>query len=123
MQEVQLGPQGPTIAGAMAATNSLGFVHAFVSSLSMIIVSELGDKTFFIAAIMAMRHPRLTVFSGAMTALAFMTVLSGNYDFLMSMYDQKTRKSLEVIFSAFVSTGWAICRKKFDACTPCLNVN
>ena len=40
----------------------LGFIHAFVASLSVIIVSELGDKTFFIAAIMAMRHPRLVAF-------------------------------------------------------------
>ena len=36
----------------------LGFIHAFVASLSVIIVSELGDKTFFIAAIMAMRLSR-----------------------------------------------------------------
>lgn len=56
---------------------SLEFVHAFVASLSVIIVSELGDKTFFIAAIMAMRHPRITVFAGAISALALMTVLSG----------------------------------------------
>ncbi|XP_071787216.1 putative divalent cation/proton antiporter TMEM165 isoform X2 [Asterias amurensis] len=55
---------------------NLGFVHAFVASLSVIIVSELGDKTFFIAAIMAMRHARLTVFVGALGALAVMTVLS-----------------------------------------------
>ena len=27
----------------------------------MILLSEIGDKTFFIAAIMAMRHSRLTV--------------------------------------------------------------
>ncbi|XP_043269760.1 transmembrane protein 165 [Venturia canescens] len=54
----------------------LGFLHAFVASLSVIVVSELGDKTFFIAAIMAMRHPRLTVFAGAIGALALMTVLS-----------------------------------------------
>lgn len=54
----------------------LGFIHAFVASLSVIIVSELGDKTFFIAAIMAMRHSRLTVFIGAMGALGLMTVLS-----------------------------------------------
>lgn len=54
----------------------MGFVHAFVASFSVIIVSELGDKTFFIAAIMAMRHPRLTVFAGAIGALALMTVLS-----------------------------------------------
>ncbi|XP_062561067.1 uncharacterized protein LOC134225208 [Armigeres subalbatus] len=56
--------------------SEVGFVHAFVASFSVIIVSELGDKTFFIAAIMAMRHPRLTVFTGAIAALALMTVLS-----------------------------------------------
>lgn len=61
----------------MEKEGSLGFLHAFVASLSVIVVSELGDKTFFIAAIMAMRHPRLTVFAGAIGALALMTVLSG----------------------------------------------
>lgn len=55
----------------------VGFMHAFIASLAVIIVSELGDKTFFIAAIMAMRHSRVTVFTGALGALAFMTVLSG----------------------------------------------
>jgi len=55
----------------------LGFIHAFLASLSVIIVSELGDKTFFIAAILAMRNPRVAVFTGAMFALALMTVLSG----------------------------------------------
>lgn len=57
--------------------DKLGFLHAFVASLSVIVVSELGDKTFFIAAIMAMKHPRLTVFAGAISALALMTILSG----------------------------------------------
>ena len=42
----------------------------------MIIISELGDKTFLIAALMAMRHPRGVVFSAAFASLAFMTVLS-----------------------------------------------
>ena len=55
----------------------VGFIHAFVASLSVIIVSELGDKTFFIAAIMAMRHSRLVVFGGAIAALFIMTVMSG----------------------------------------------
>lgn len=54
----------------------LGFIHGFVAAISVIIVSELGDKTFFIAAIMAMRHPRITVFLGAMSALTVMTILS-----------------------------------------------
>lgn len=54
----------------------VSFVHAFVASLSVIIISEIGDKTFFIAAIMAMTHSRLTVFAGAVAALGLMTVLS-----------------------------------------------
>jgi putative Ca2+/H+ antiporter (TMEM165/GDT1 family) len=50
-----------------------------VAAISVIIVSELGDKTFFIAAIMAMRYHRLTVLAGAMLALALMTCLSGEF--------------------------------------------
>jgi putative Ca2+/H+ antiporter (TMEM165/GDT1 family) len=42
----------------------------------MIIVSEIGDKTFLVAALMAMRHPRIVVFTGAFAALIAMTVLS-----------------------------------------------
>ena len=53
------------------------FVHGFIASLSMIIVSELGDKTFFIAAIMSMRHSRVVVLAGALGALVAMTILSG----------------------------------------------
>ena len=68
-------PQMPVAIPVKTGVN-LGFVHAFVASLSVIIVSELGDKTFFIAAIMAMRHARITVFVGALGALAVMTVLS-----------------------------------------------
>jgi putative Ca2+/H+ antiporter (TMEM165/GDT1 family) len=57
------------------ATN-FNFIHAFFASISVIVVSEIGDKTFFIAAIMAMKHPRITVYSGAMFALGLMTILS-----------------------------------------------
>jgi len=53
-----------------------GFKDAFISSISMILVSELGDETFIIAAIMAMRHPRFIVLTGALSALSVMTVLS-----------------------------------------------
>jgi putative Ca2+/H+ antiporter (TMEM165/GDT1 family) len=42
----------------------------------MIMVCELGDETFIIAAIMAMRHPRALVLGGALGALYVMTVLS-----------------------------------------------
>jgi hypothetical protein len=35
------------------------FASAFLASISMILVSEFGDKTFFIAAILAMRNNRM----------------------------------------------------------------
>lgn len=51
--------------------------NAFIMSISMIIVSEIGDKTFLIAALMAMRNSRIVVFSAAFSSLVVMTVLSG----------------------------------------------
>lgn len=42
----------------------------------MILASEIGDKTFLIAAILSMRHPRLVVFLGAFSSLAVMSLLS-----------------------------------------------
>ena len=54
----------------------LPFAGAFIASISMILVSEFGDKTFFIAAIMAMKQSRTEVFLSAMTALILMTILS-----------------------------------------------
>ncbi len=56
--------------------NPEGFGVALWNSLAMIIFTELGDKTFFIAAIMAMRYSRMVVYTGAIGALALMTVLS-----------------------------------------------
>ncbi|CAH6723861.1 GCR1-dependent translation factor 1 [[Candida] jaroonii] len=50
---------------------------SFIMSVSMIIVSEIGDKTFLIAALMAMRYSRVVVFAAAFSSLAIMTVLSG----------------------------------------------
>lgn len=49
---------------------------AFIAGIVLIAVSELGDKTFFIAAILAMRHSRRLVFVGVIAALAAMTVIS-----------------------------------------------
>lgn len=47
-----------------------------IQGFAMIIASEIGDKTFLIAAILAMRHPRGIVFAGAFGALAVMSILS-----------------------------------------------
>ncbi|CAN3375821.1 hypothetical protein DIURU_003923 [Diutina rugosa] len=51
--------------------------NAFIMSAAMILVSEIGDKTFLIAALMAMRNSRLVVFAAAWSSLVVMTVLSG----------------------------------------------
>ncbi|KAF6236989.1 hypothetical protein HO173_004868 [Letharia columbiana] len=72
-----LAPFTPSI--PMLTGNSASLIqplHSFVLSLTMIIFSEIGDKTFLIAALMAMKHPRLVVFSAAFTALIAMTILS-----------------------------------------------
>ncbi|SGY13591.1 BQ5605_C010g05902 [Microbotryum silenes-dioicae] len=45
-------------------------------AIAVIVVSEIGDKTFLIAAILSMRHPRVTIFAGALAALAVMSLLS-----------------------------------------------
>lgn len=42
------------------------FVPATLHSLAVILITEIGDKTFFIAAVLAMRYGRLVVYSGAM---------------------------------------------------------
>ena len=53
-----------------------GFTKAFGESFMVILATEIGDRTFFIAAIMAMRHSRLLVWTGAVGALIVMTVLA-----------------------------------------------
>lgn len=51
-------------------------MEALWSSFIMILATEMGDETFIIAAVMSMRHNKLTVLGGALSALYFMTVLS-----------------------------------------------
>ena len=78
------------------------FLHALVASFSVIIVSELGDKTFFIAAIMSMRHSRLVIFTGAMLALGFMTILSAALGFAITIIPPKyTRYISSALFAFF----------------------
>lgn len=54
----------------------LSLIEGFTKSLAMTMLSEIGDKTFFAAAILAMRHPRRFVLTGCLTALIVMTILS-----------------------------------------------
>ncbi|XP_057959305.1 protein PAM71-homolog, chloroplastic isoform X5 [Malania oleifera] len=56
----------------LAAIAKSGFTAAF----TLIFVSEIGDKTFFIAALLAMQYKKGLVLLGSMGALSLMTVLS-----------------------------------------------
>merc|ERR1712167_290683 len=98
-----MGIVPPTVPGAGSAADTLESVHdqlphrlhdtldasgagfwsACMNSLLMIIVTELGDKTFFIAAILAMKFSRQAVWIGAVGALALMTVLSAAMGFAL----------------------------------------
>lgn len=52
------------------------FNEGFVSSFLLILFSEIGDKTFFIAVLLALQQSRSAVFAGTFGALAVMTVVS-----------------------------------------------
>lgn len=67
---------GGTFLSSTPSFLSKDFWNGFSSSTMMIIATEIGDKTFFIAAVLSMRNSRLTVFLGALSALICMTVLS-----------------------------------------------
>ncbi|MEM6837938.1 MAG: TMEM165/GDT1 family protein [Cyanobacteria bacterium P01_C01_bin.120] len=54
----------------------MSVLTGFTAGLLLITLSELGDKTFFIGALLAMRHSRRWVFVGVTAALFAMTVLS-----------------------------------------------
>ncbi len=49
-----------------------GFIQAFL----LIFISEIGDKTFFIAGLLAAKYGKLISFTGSIGALAIMTIIS-----------------------------------------------
>lgn len=66
-----------------AASAAFKAAHSFVQQwpgfpegLSLIFLSELGDKTFFIAGLLAMRLGKMVSFVGSCAALSVMTVIS-----------------------------------------------
>lgn len=70
-------PAIPIASAAMSSVfgerlTSSGFFQAF----SLVFVSEIGDKTFFIAALLAAKSSRFVSFVGSVGALAVMTVLA-----------------------------------------------
>ncbi|KAG5651447.1 hypothetical protein H0H81_008628, partial [Sphagnurus paluster] len=90
-----------TIHDANPETN----LQALLQSFAMIIVSEIGDKTFLIAAILAMRHPRLVVFAGALGSLIVMSILSAAMGHILPTLIPKkwTQIAAAVLFLVFGS--------------------
>jgi Uncharacterized protein family UPF0016 len=56
----------------LSSLSETGFYQAF----SLVFVSEIGDKTFFIAGLLAMKTSKLISFLGSMGALFVMTLIS-----------------------------------------------
>jgi len=90
-------------ADGSASPETEGSVHGFVQAFAMIIFSEIGDKTFLIAAIMAMRHPRVVVFAGAFASLVVMSILSAAMGHILPTLIPKrwTQLAAGVLFLVF----------------------
>ena len=79
------------------------WTEGFVASWFMILVSEIGDKTFFIACLMAMRNDRMVVFCGAISALSAMTILSAGIGHIVPtiLPVQYTQVAAVILFTGF----------------------
>lgn len=66
----------PAMASDIAQLSSVADSSGFLQSFLLIFISEIGDKTFFIAGLLAAKYGRLISFSGSVGALAVMTVIS-----------------------------------------------
>lgn len=67
-----------------------------LASFCLIFLSELGDKTFFIAALLAMKLGRWISFVGSLSALAVMTLISVGIGAAFSRVPESLQSSLPV---------------------------
>jgi putative Ca2+/H+ antiporter (TMEM165/GDT1 family) len=64
---------GSDLVNTLTSTSDDG---GFLQSFLLIFISEIGDKTFFIAGLLAAKYGRFVSFTGSIGALAVMTVIS-----------------------------------------------
>lgn len=67
-----------------------------LASFCLIFLSELGDKTFFIAALLAMKLGKWISFVGSLSALAVMTLISVGIGAAFSRVPESLQSSLPV---------------------------
>lgn len=80
------------------------FTSSCISGFLAILATELGDKTFFIAAVLSMRHERLHVFGGAYASLVLMTILAcivGNAAPLLISWHEFTHYAAVAVLAFF----------------------
>ncbi|PWA45364.1 hypothetical protein CTI12_AA518460 [Artemisia annua] len=79
-QDAQNALAGSDVGSLMQSSSFFGDLGdistGFASAFLLIFFSELGDKTFFIAALLAARNSAAVVFTGTFGALGIMTVIS-----------------------------------------------
>ena len=73
--------------------------EGFVSGFLLIFFSEIGDKTFFIALLLALKQSKAAVFTGTFGALAIMTVISVALGQTLHQLDELVPKASEAAVS------------------------
>lgn len=68
----------------------------FLAAFSLIILSEIGDKTFFIAALLAMKVGKWVAFLGSVAALSVMTIISVGIGAVFSRVPDALKSSIPV---------------------------
>lgn len=85
------GNRCPTHAGAgfgLEAQEAVqGFTPAAWQALLLVILSEIGDKTFFVAVILSVSRERWGVFTGTFGALGIMTIISAAFGRTVHLVD------------------------------------
>lgn len=85
----------------LTMVESGGFLASFSQSFLLILACEFGDRTFFLAAILAMRSPRVVVWAGAMLANALMTIISVGIGMAVPLlFDKRVTHALAAILFA-----------------------
>lgn len=96
MQSVSTGMNSVADLAALIIPGLVGdspLREGFVSGFLLIFFSEIGDKTFFIALLLALRQPKGAVFAGTFGALAVMTVISVGLGQVLHQLDELVPQS------------------------------
>lgn len=80
----------------ISSREALQSAPGFLESTTLIFMCELGDKTFFISALLAMRLGRAAAFCGSVASLGLMTVVSVGLGVVFSHVPQIVDKSASI---------------------------